>query len=790
MKIHHPLILAVLVLALAACHMTPFAVQPLGTKPGSEARVLAPDIIGRVEFPTERSTLATPAQVINEATVSLIDEGGTTVVSGFTNASGAFTLVLGAFSPETGSTYILEAIKGLQAQLPGFDAPRFRTILMWNGSAWLSITNNTAGGPIVLNALTTAVAVESALDPLNVPRAITVGKVNTSGSPAVLNPSPTFTGHPDAEIVNLSNDITSYLTNDMDPVAVVNAIRPSITQVTPSSGYARDIVSLYGSGFHPVSGGTTVRFNGTLASVLLATSDRLIVTVPSGATSGNIVVSTTRGGLSNGLYFSVPNGSPVVIETVSPNPVGERGTITITGRGFSATPASNTVTFTRSGGGTTTGVVGASGPTSLYVTLPNDAVSGNVTATVAGQTSNAYFLTVNAVPRVNEIFPNRVTRYGKFYVYGENLGGATGIVTVGGENAIIKQWKNTWIEALVPFQAALGAQTVRVTTADNKTITGTMTVLRGDVGAWSNIGTASGISGQNPAPVWSHKWFYVAGGGAANAGVTNGKNIIRFPLDDTLDDGSIVVASQANVGQLRWPLGSNDMAKHWFGWTHPTKFWLATNNDVQKQYMTFDENTGAYQATYDAGPANYGPAVGDSGCVATDKALYILTGGDTGGSAATYAYALIHKEDGTIGPWVNHNNLSGYASGDAIGVVFGGTLFALWYGNVKGIALNPDGTAPATGWADYSTNPLSSNHIANVLHAGDYLYTFGQWTSGTLIWRATVQQGTLLAGNWTSYTNPNTTTFPANGAPIVIGGYAYIISGYGSSGTILRAPIN
>lgn len=779
------LALAVLLIGCQSVPLLSSAVQE--PAPSAIKEAVVPPLVGRVDFPEGLKTQATSAQLLSQATVALIDNG-TTVTSGVTDAAGNFTLNFGAFNPVADRTYILEASKGLVAQLPGYEAPRFRTIVQYKATGtgapgWLSITNSSLPGTPVIDSWTTAVAIESGLDPTNVPPANTIGKViaGTGLNPAWVNPATNtneFASHSNAEIIGLRADVNAYLTANIDPIRTTNAIKPAVSLVAPTAGDAYTLVTVTGTGFSPVSGGTSVTIGGTACPVLMASSTQLILQVPVGATSGNLVVSTTRGGASNATAFSVPNGSAVVVSGLAPNPVKARGTVTLTGRGFSTTPANNGVSF-----GGVAGTVTAASPTSLVVSLPAAATSGNVTVTVGGQTSNSYFLTVEPLTRISEIFPNKAARGNQFYIYGENFGGLPGIVTVGGEKAVVKYWRNNWIQVLVPFEAANGAAIpVQVTTADNKTVASTMQVLLGEVGGFVNIGTLPSNSGNSPGPAWTHKNLYIAGGG-------NGANVARLPLNDVSKDGAINVgAIQGSIGTMPFGMGTNDIGKHWFGFTHPTKWWFAGNNVANKGYLAFNEATGDYLGAYDAGPVNYGPAVGDSGLHATEKAVYIFTGGDTGGSATTFAYAMVNQADGTFGPWTNYNNLAGYPSGDAVALIVGSNLW-LWAVNVqRAIPVNPDGSISNVAWTDYGVPFASGIYPVNMAQVGDYVYNWGQWSSGANIYRATLQRGITLTGAWSDYTNTTGVVFPGLGATIVIGGYVYIIGGYGSN-VIYQAPI-
>ena len=82
----------------------------------------------------------------------------------------------------------------------------------------------------------------------------------------------------------------------------VAAAPPNITSLSPNSGAVGSSVTITGANFGTTVGSVT--FNGTGAAVTTWSPSSILVTVPSGATSGNVVV--TAGGLgSNGVNFTV-----------------------------------------------------------------------------------------------------------------------------------------------------------------------------------------------------------------------------------------------------------------------------------------------------------------------------------------------------------------------------------------------------------------------------------------------------------------------------------------------------
>lgn len=145
---------------------------------------------------------------------------------------------------------------------------------------------------------------------------------------------------------------------------------PSITSLSPNSGIPGTSVTITGANFGSAQGSSTVTFNGTIAFPNTWSSTSIVVPVPSGATTGEVVV--TIGGIaSNGVSFAVENPGPVVIQSC-PN-TGITGGLN-TGTSVSCTFEANT---------------SAGNQIVIYGT-----VDGNVSLTVADSAGNSY----SAVP--------------------------------------------------------------------------------------------------------------------------------------------------------------------------------------------------------------------------------------------------------------------------------------------------------------------------------------------------------------------------------------------------------
>jgi YD repeat-containing protein len=81
----------------------------------------------------------------------------------------------------------------------------------------------------------------------------------------------------------------------------------SIIAMNPIRGPVGTTVTIYGTGFSTTPSQNTVQFTGTAAVVQSATATQLVVTVPTGATTGLISVTTSAGTVTSGISFTVGN---------------------------------------------------------------------------------------------------------------------------------------------------------------------------------------------------------------------------------------------------------------------------------------------------------------------------------------------------------------------------------------------------------------------------------------------------------------------------------------------------
>ncbi len=160
---------------------------------------------------------------------------------------------------------------------------------------------------------------------------------------------------------------------------------PSISNLSPNNGPVGTSVTITGTNFNATQGTSTVTFNGVSATPASWSDTSISVPVPSGATTGSVVV-TVNSQASNGSTFTVKPK----IDNLSPTSGAIATAVTISGTTFGASQGTSTVTFNG-----TTATPTSWNATSISVPVPAGATTGPVVVTVSGQASNGVTFTVN-----------------------------------------------------------------------------------------------------------------------------------------------------------------------------------------------------------------------------------------------------------------------------------------------------------------------------------------------------------------------------------------------------------
>src|SRR5437763_3602371 len=231
---------------------------------------------------------------------------------------------------------------------------------------------------------------------------------------------------------------------------------PSISSVSPASGAVGASVTISGSNFGSTQGTSTVNFNGTLATPTSWSATAIVAPVPSGATTGNVVVHAS-GVNSNGVSFTVVPAPSITSLSPSSGPVG--ASVTISGINFGSTQASSTVSFNGTLATPTTWSA-----TSITAPVPSGATTGNVVVHASGVNSNGVAFTVLLTPNISSLAPTSGVVGASVTITGTNFGSTQGTSTVSfnGTTATPTSWSGTSIVTPVPSGASSGNVVITV----------------------------------------------------------------------------------------------------------------------------------------------------------------------------------------------------------------------------------------------------------------------------------------------------------------------------------------
>jgi len=241
---------------------------------------------------------------------------------------------------------------------------------------------------------------------------------------------------------------------------------PTVSAFQPSSGPVGTAVVVTGTN---LTGASALSFNGMTATFAVNSASQITATVPSGATTGKVSVTTAGGIASSTTDFTVTAAasSPTITSfTPASGLVGT--TVTITG-----TNLTNATSVKLNG---TTAVVSTNSATQITTKVPSGATTGTFSVTTAGGTGTAatnFTVTIPA-PTITGFNPTSGPVGTSIIVAGTNLTGATAF-TLNGSAAPITGNTSTQIAVTVPAGATSGKLSVTTlggtaTSANNFTV--------------------------------------------------------------------------------------------------------------------------------------------------------------------------------------------------------------------------------------------------------------------------------------------------------------------------------
>ena len=251
------------------------------------------------------SSFTVPTPTITSFT-PMSGPAGTSVDIRGTNFTGAtFVTFNGVLA-----TFMVDSDSELHATVPSGGRTGPISVATPAGSALSSSSFAVAGGAPTITSFT----------PMSgrVGTSVDIRGANLTGATSLTfgSKAATFTVDSDSELHATvpSGAINSYI-SVVTPVGsitagslfLVTASAPTITSFTPSSGPVGTSVDIQGSG---LTGATSVNFAGTAAAYTVDSDSEIRATVPSGATTGPISVTTASGTGTSSASFSVKLNAP------------------------------------------------------------------------------------------------------------------------------------------------------------------------------------------------------------------------------------------------------------------------------------------------------------------------------------------------------------------------------------------------------------------------------------------------------------------------------------------------
>src|SRR3954452_7114939 len=201
--------------------------------------------------------------------------------------------------------------------------------------------------------------------------------------------------------------------------AAASSTPPVITALSPESGAVGSTLTIKGSSF---SGATDVHFVGgdVHASPTVLSGAKVTVTVPAGARTGPVELTTPRGGTARRPPSFVVVGGPPAITGIDPTSGVGGTTLTVTGSGLA-----NAISVTIGGAPATVTSIDPGG-TRLTAVVPSPAPSGKVVVTTPlGSATSTQTFTATSPTGIDSFSPTSGAPGTVVTITGPNLGSAS-----------------------------------------------------------------------------------------------------------------------------------------------------------------------------------------------------------------------------------------------------------------------------------------------------------------------------------------------------------------------------
>ena len=337
------------------------------------------------------------------------------------------------------------------------------------------------------------------------------------------------------------SDNTDYTTAPQTVMLTINS-PPVVSNLSPSAGTAGTAVTITGTGFGATQGNSTVTFNSLTAMTSSWSATSIVASVPAGVVTGNVTV-TVGGQPSNGVLFTVLVPS---IASLSPTSGSSGTSVAINGANFGTTQGASIVKFNG-----TTATPTSWSTTKIVAPVPLGTITGSVTVTVSGQTSNGATFTVSA-PAITSLSPTSGSSGTSVTINGANFGTTQGasIVKFNGTTATSTSWSTTKIVAPVPLGTITGSVTVTVSgqTSNGVTFTVSAPAITSLSPTSGSSGTSVTINGTNFGTTQGASTVAFNGTTATSTSWSTTKIVAPVPLGTITGSVTVTVSGQTSNG--------------------------------------------------------------------------------------------------------------------------------------------------------------------------------------------------------------------------------------------------
>jgi large repetitive protein len=324
-------------------------------------------------------------------------------------------------------------------------------------------------------------------------------KFNTTAATFTLNSDTQITTHVPVGATSGHITVTTSVGSGVSSGTFTVLALPTISSFLPTSGDVGASVTVNGSHF---TGATAVTFNGRPAITFSVVTDtKITATVPAGATTGKVGVTTAAGTALSAGSFTVFQGP--VVSSFTPTSSTDGGTVTVFGSGFTGATAVKL--------GTTTATFTLVSDTQLTLKVPATLATGNYTIHVTnpqGTGDSGTQLSVGPIvaptitqPLSPEQGPANALFQQSVVITGTGFNSVTGVSFGTKAATSVTINSNTQITVLAPVGAATGKVSVTnpkgtATSTDTFTVVAPPTVISFSPSSGA-VGSSVTITGAN-----------------------------------------------------------------------------------------------------------------------------------------------------------------------------------------------------------------------------------------------------------------------------------------------------